>query len=612
MHSEHHENEEISKWNIVCLVVGVILFLITLIIPLPEMAKMTLSIVAYVLVLARVGKLAFIKTFKQRELDENTLIVISAIGAFLVGQVSEGLMVVVLYEIGEILEDKAVDGSRKSIQDLMDIRPDYANLKLDDGLKKVEPTAVHIGDTIVIKAGEKIPLDGTIKSGSAKIDNSSLTGESKYVSVATGEEVLAGSVNVDGFIEVEVTKEYKDSTVSRILDLVENATDRKAKTETTVSRIAKIYTPIVLILACLVAILLPIVSSLTYRESIYRALIFLVISCPCAIAISVPLTYFSGIGRASKSGILVKGSDYLDGLKDVKHIVFDKTGTLTTGSFQVVNVESFFEQYSEKEILKIAAIGEKNSNHPIAKSIVSKCQEKIEACEAKDYREIIGKGIAFEWNNDNIFVGSGDEKVDDGVTTINVMINETLVGKIRLEDALKEDVIETIHHLKRKNIEVSMFTGDQRDVAERVGKEIGIEDVNYEMLPDAKYQKLEEYLNLGKKVAFVGDGINDSPVLMRSDIGIAMGGIGASSSIEAADVVIMTDELSKIPEAIQISKDTNKIICENLVFALGVKILFLLLSVLGVATMWMAVFADVGVTLITILNSIRNLKHGAR
>ena len=606
--TENVEKNNVSKLNIAFLILGSIIGVLTMILHFDSKIEMILMIIAYVLLLWRIFGVACRKVFKNHVLDENTLIVISAIGAFLVGQTHEGMMVVILYEIGKILEDKAVNKTRKSVQELMDIKPEYANLKMDGRVESVIPEEVNIDDIIIIKSGEKIPLDGVVVSGKAKIDNSALTGETKLVMVEENSEVLSGSVNVDGFIEVKVTKAYKDSTVTKILELVENATDRKAKAENTVSKMAKVYTPIILILAVCTAIFLPLFTELTYRDSIYRALIFLVISCPCAIAISVPLTYFSGIGRASKSGILIKGSDYLDGLRGISKVVFDKTGTLTTGNFSIANVKSLDEKYSEKNILKIAAIGEKNSNHPIAKSILKEVEEDISKIEVQEYNEIIGEGISFRYNESDVFVGTESDSENDGITNILVKVNGKLIGKILMQDAVKSDALEAIKELKKNNVDVAMFTGDKKDVALSVAKALEIDDVNYEMLPNDKYQKMEEYLKDGRKIAFVGDGINDSPVLALSSVGIAMGGIGSSSSIEAADVVIMTDELKKIPEAIKISKNTNKIVKQNLTFALSMKILFLILGLFGVSTMWMAVFADVGVTILTVLNSIRNLK----
>lgn len=606
--NEKIEKNNVSTLNITFLILGSIIGALTMIFHFESNVEKILMVIAYILLLWRVFGVACKKVFKNHVLDENTLIVISAIGAFLVGQAHEGMMVVILYEIGKILEDRAVNKTRKSVQELMDIKAEYANLKNDGKVEQVSPEKISVGDVIVIKPGEKIPLDGVVLSGKAKIDNSALTGESKLIIVEENSEVLSGSVNVDGFIEVRVTKEYKDSTVKKILELVENATDRKAKTENTVSKMAKVYTPIILVLAFITAIFLPMFTELTYQDSIYRALIFLVISCPCAIAISVPLTYFSGIGRASKSGILIKGSDYLDGLREISRVVFDKTGTLTTGNFSIAGVKSFDEKYSEKDILRIAAVGEKNSNHPIAKSILKEVKEDISTSEIQEYNEIIGKGISFKYNENDVFVGAENNNDSDGITNILVKVNEKPVGNILMQDTIKPDAYEAIKELRKNNIDVAMFTGDKKDVALNVAKTLGIDDVNYEMLPNDKYQKMEEYLKNGKKVAFVGDGINDSPVLALSNVGIAMGGIGSSSSIEASDVVIMTDELNKIPEAIRISKNTNKIVKQNLTFALGMKILFLILGLFGVTTMWMAVFADVGVTLLTVLNSIRNLK----
>lgn len=606
--TENVEKNNVSKLNIAFLILGSIIGALTMIFHFDSKIEIILMIIAYVLLLWRIFGVACRKVFKNHVLDENTLIVISAIGAFLVGQTHEGMMVVILYEIGKILEDKAVNKTRKSVQELMDIKPEYANLKMDGRVERVMPEEVNIDDIIIIKSGEKIPLDGVVVSGKAKIDNSALTGETKLVMVEENSEVLSGSVNVDGFIEVKVAKAYKDSTVTKILELVENATDRKAKAENTVSKMAKVYTPIILILAVCTAIFLPLFTELTYRDSIYRALIFLVISCPCAIAISVPLTYFSGIGRASKSGILIKGSDYLDGLREISKVVFDKTGTLTTGNFSIANVKSLDEKYSEKDILKIAAIGEKNSNHPIAKSILKEVEEDISKIEVQEYNEIIGKGISFRYNESDVFVGTESDSENDGTTNILVKVNGKLIGKILMQDAVKSDALEAIKELKKNNVDVAMFTGDKKDVALSVAKTLEIDDVNYEMLPNDKYQKMEEYLKDGRKIAFVGDGINDSPVLALSSVGIAMGGIGSSSSIEASDVVIMTDELKKIPEATKISKNTNKIVKQNLTFALSMKILFLILGLFGVTTMWMAVFADVGVTILTVLNSIRNLK----
>ena len=571
---------------------------------------------AYIVLLYRTIKKA-IKQLKAHIVDENTLIVISCIGAYLVGKHHEGLMVILLFEIGKILEGKAIAKSRKSIKDLMDIKPEYANLKGKEGNSiQVSPDDVKIGDIIIIKNGEKIPLDGVVTNGTAMLNTSAITGESKLYEVKENDEVLSGSVNQSGLIEVEVKKEYKNSTVSKILELVQNATDRKAKTENFVSKGAKIYTPAVIVIAAIVALFMPIIfKQISYSESIYRALTFLVIACPCSIAISVPLSYFSGIGKASREGILIKGSDYLDGLKDINKIVFDKTGTITTGTFEVKKIVSIDENISENELLKYFALGESFSNHPISKAILQKYEEDINTSSVKNLKEISGKGISYEIDTKEIKIGNKDFiKVDNVIneegTIIYLSINNLFKGYIVLGDTLKKNIDKTVKDLKQMGINAMIFTGDSKDVAEKIAKEVGIDNVKSQMLPQDKFNELENLIKNNekyKKVAFVGDGINDSPVLARADIGISMGGVGASSSIEASDVVIMTDEIEKIVSGIKISKKTNKIIKQNLIFAIGVKILVLVLSALGVADMWEAVFADVGTTIITIFNTLRIL-----
>ena len=581
-------------------------------------------IISYILLVISAITLLYrtaIKAYKQLKgkiLDENTLIIVSVIGACLVGKTMEGIMVITLYEIGKILEARAVNKTRKSISSLMDIKPEYANLKINEEIKQVSPEEVKIGDLIVIKTGEKIPLDGEIISGNAKINNSALTGESRLIDSVVGDKVLSGGIVSEGLIEIKVEKTYENSTVVQILNLVENATDKKAKTETTVSKLAKIYTPVVFVLAIFVAVFMPlVVKNVTYSDSIYKALTFLVISCPCSIAISVPLSYFSGIGKASKRGILVKGSDYLDGFKDIGEVIFDKTGTITTGNFNVSKIQTFDDKYSENDVLELFAIGESFSNHPIAKSIINKFEKEIDASKVKEYKEISGKGIEYQIDGKKIkignknFAGEQTTKEDKTGTNLYLNVNEKTVGSIILSDEIKPDAKAAIDKLNKLGIITKMFTGDSKEIALEIAKQVGIAKVEYEMLPQDKYSKLEEEINnnkTNKKISFVGDGINDSPVLARADIGISMGGIGSSSAIEASDVVIMTDELLKITEGIQISKKTNRIIKQNLIFAIGVKILVLLLSILGIATMWQAVFADVGTTLITILNTIRILK----
>ncbi len=628
------EKEEHNELDIVRIIVGLIIYAIALIVNKSTLITNILTIIAFVILLYKTAKKGFKQLFKNKVLDENMLIVVSAIGAYLVGKNSEGLMVITLYEIGKILESKAVNKTRKSISDLMNIKPEYANLKQGEEWEQVTPDEVKIGDVILVKTGEKIPLDGIVIKGNAQIDNSALTGESKLIEVAENSKVLSGSINTNGLIEVKVEQTYENSTVSQILNLVENATDKKAKTETFVSKAAKIYTPVVMGLALLVAIFMPlIIAGVTYKESIYKALIFLVISCPCSIAISVPLSYFSGIGKASKKGILIKGSDYLDGIKDIKEIIFDKTGTITTGNFAVSEVQAIDANFTEQDVLKYFAMGEKNSNHPIAKSILKKYEEvyrhnnnkilkdnedsqaNLKTKNVENFEEVSGKGIQYQYEGKTIKIGNAEftnaEKENIVGTVLYLNIDKNVVGKIVLTDEIKPSTKETMEKLHKLGINTKMFTGDKKEIAEKIAKEVGIKAVKSEMLPQDKYNELDTIISKRdehQKVAFVGDGINDSPVLARADVGISMGGIGSSSAIEASDVVIMTDELSKIVDAIEVSKKTNKIIKQNLIFSIGVKILTLVLSLLGIADMWQAVFADVGVTLITIFNTLRILK----
>lgn len=618
--NEKKQNENKSKFllHILRLVIGTIVAVVGLYLPMPKVLSIILIILGYAILLYRTTKNAIKFLFKSKTINENLLITISCIGAYLVGKHSEGLMVIVLYEIGKILEEKAINKTRKSISDLMDIKPEYANLKTDNDIKVVSPADVEIGDIVVVKQGEKIPLDGIVVKGNASLNTSSLTGESKPQDVSEKSEVLSGSIVLEGLLEIKVTEKYENSTVSKILELVENATDKKAKTETFVNKAAKIYTPIVLGIAALVAIFLPLISDVPYgteNGSIYRALIFLVISCPCAIAISVPLCYFSGIGKSSKEGILIKGSDYLDGIKDIKEVVFDKTGTLTKGKFVIDKVELCTNNFSKDEVLEFAVLGESFSNHPIAKSIVSHFNINADKSRVSDYEEIAGKGIKYAIDGKTILVGNSSlvgkeaEKVDS--TKIYVKIDEELAGSIYLKDEIKEGTKEAIAKLNEKGIVTKMFTGDNKEVASKIAEELGIKEYEAEMLPNDKYTKLEKeiekYKESNGKVAFVGDGINDSPVLALSDIGISMGGVGSQVAIEASDVVIMTDAIEKMNEAINISKKTSRIIKQNLTFSIGIKVLVLVLSILGIANMWEAVFADVGATLITVLNAIRIL-----
>lgn len=624
--SEQKEEKSTMMSQIGRLVIGIAIAFIGMYAKLPTTISTVLIIVGYAILLYRTAKNAIKMLFKSKKINENFLITISCIGAYLVGEHLEGLMVIILYEIGKILEEKSINKSRKSIKDLMNIKPEYANLKIENDIKQVSPEEVKIGDIILVKEGEKIPLDGIVTKGNADLNTASLTGESKLSQVKEGKNVLSGSIVVDGMIEVKVTEKYENSTVSRILDLVENATDKKAKTETFVNKASSIYTPIVIGLAAIVAIFLPLFTNIPYvgnNGSIYRALIFLVISCPCSIAISVPLSYFSGIGKSSKEGILIKGSDYIDAIKDIKEIVFDKTGTLTKGEFEIQKIE-VLSNYNEQEVLKYAAMGERFSNHPIAKSIIKANKVDVDNVEVQDFKEIAGKGLSYQYDGKIILVGNStlvndENKVDDkdDTTRIYVKVGDELAGIIYLGDSIKDGAKEAIRKLNSQGIRTSMFTGDNHKNAEKIGKELGIQNIKSEMLPQDKYNELEKIINANtknsgnstnRKVAFVGDGINDSPVLARADVGISMGGVGSESAIEASDIVIMTDDVSKIIDAINISKKTSGIIKQNLIFSVGVKVLILLLSVLGISGMWQAVFADVGVTILTIFNTLRILK----
>ena len=623
--SKDLKNEKAQKENrkklwihILRLVIGAIVAGVGLYIPMPKVASTIFIVLGYAVLLFKTVKNAVKLLFKSKTINENLLITISCIGAYLVGKSSEGLMVIILYEIGKILEEKAINKTRKSISDLMDIKHEYANLKKGDEIEIVEPSEVKVGDIVVAKQGEKIPLDGVVVKGTASLNTASLTGESKPQDVDENDIVLSGSIVLEGLLEIKVTEKYENSTVSKILELVENATDKKAKTETFVNKAAKIYTPIVIGIAILVGIFLPLISNVTYggeNGSIYRALIFLVISCPCAIAISVPLCYFSGIGKSSKEGILIKGSDYLDELKDVKEIVFDKTGTLTKGQFGISKIEVYSDKYVENDVLKYVVWGESYSNHPIAKSIVRNAKN-VETKKVENYEEITGKGIKYNIDGKTVLAGNsslvGKEDEVAESTKIYLKIDDELVGAILLKDEAKHGTKEAIQALNSRGIVTKMFTGDNKKAAKQIAEELGISEFEAEMLPDQKYseleKELEKYKGTNGKVAFVGDGINDSPVLARADVGISMGGVGSGSAIEASDIVVMTDSIDRIDCAIDISKKTSKIIKQNLIFSIGVKIIVLVLSVFGVANMWEAVFADVGATLITVLNSLRILK----
>lgn len=514
-----------NNYSIIRFIIGIIFALLGFLGNFTVVIKEIFIVLAYIVLLIRTTKNT-VKLLSQKTINENFLITISCIGAYLLGEKIEGLMVIILYEIGKILEEKAINKSRKSISDLMNIKPEYANLKLQNEVKKVHPDEVKVGDIVIIKEGEKIPVDGVVVKGEAYLDTSSLTGESKQRKVKLNDEVLSGSINQDGLIEIKVNKEYEQSTVNQILELVQNATDKKAKTETFVDRVTKIYTPIVLSLSVIIVIFLPLVSAVSLNESIYRALTFLVISCPCAIAISVPLSYFSGIGKSSKRGILIKGSNFLDSLRNVNKIVFDKTGTLTKGEFGVSKIISLNERYTEKDILKYIVYGESFSNHPIAKSILKNSKiEKLDTSKVQNYNEISGKGISYQIDGKKVLVGNaklvGEDQINE-VTTIYVKVEDEIIGKVELEDIIKDGAKDAILNLNTSGIKTVMFTGDTNNIAEKVAKELEINEVKSEMLPQDKYNEFEKMRNLNngtdKKIAFVGDGINDSPVLTLSDI----------------------------------------------------------------------------------------------
>lgn len=607
---DEEAKETKKNYNLIRLIIGVIIALFGLYINFNnEIINKILIIASYVILLYRTFKVAVKMLIKSHTINENALITISSIGAYFVDKQMEGLMVIILYEIGKILEEKAVNNSRNSIKDLMNIKQDFANKVVGDKTKVINVEDVKINDILIIKKGEKIPVDGIVIEGETKLNLFSLTGESDLVNKKENDEVLSGSINEGKVIKIKATKLFNDSTVSKILSLIEDATDKKSKTETFVAKMAKYYTPIVLIISVITFICFILFTDLTTYESIYRALVFLVISCPCAIAISVPLSYFTGIGVSSKNGILVKGSNYLDLLSRVNKIVFDKTGTLTSGAFKVTSFNLLDSSYSEDYILKLYALGENLSNHPIAKSIMNYVNIDVNE-KVKNHKEIEGLGVSYIYDDKKIKIGNNKmfDIKDDGSLNIYLSIDDKIVSSLTINDGIKEGVENTLNELSKKGIETYMFTGDSKENALSISEKLNIDKVYYELLPTKKYEKLEELLNDKDVVAFIGDGINDAPSLKRADIGISMGSIGSSSAIEASDIVIMDDDISKINKAISISNKVKRIIKENLVFSIGVKILILVLSAIGIANMWQAVFADVGVTIISILNTLRIMK----
>ena len=591
------------------LLIGAVIGILGIVIKISPV-NMILIVIAYIILIYKT-LLTALKQLKNRKINENFLVSISAIGAYLLGKHHEGLMVIFLYELGKMLEAKAVSRSRNSVSELMNIKEELSNLKVNNKIKKIPTTEVSIGDIIVVKEGERVPLDGIVIKGNSLVDTSFLTGESIPVSVKQGSVLLSGSINKGDILEIKVTSLYKDSTVSKILELVENATERKAKAETIVSKYSSKYTLAVIIIALLVSFVLPLVSSLSLSKCIYKGLKILVISCPCAIAISVPLSYFSGIGRASKEGILVKGSNYLDSIKDISDIAFDKTGTITTGEFCISKINIYDKKYNEDKIMEIFTSGEALSNHPIAKSILKKHEGEVDFSCVKNFKEVSGSGISFTYRKDSVKIGSAKFcKSKDVNNNIYLSINDKVVASLVIEDDIKNCTIDTISKLKELGINVYMFTGDSKDKAISIASKVGIDNVNYEMLPEDKYNSLEHIIkNKRGVVAFVGDGINDAPVVKLADLGISMGLNGSDSAIEASDIVIMNDDISKILNAIKISKKTSRIIKENLIFALGIKITVLILAILGLTSMFVAVFADVGVTILCILNTLRILKN---
>ena len=604
------------KKSLIQIIISFILFLIAMAIPFEnDLINKILFVIAYLIVGLEIVWKAIRNIFRGKVFDEHFLMSIATIGAFVIGEFPEAVAVMLFYQVGELFQDYAVDKSRKSIASLMDIRPDVAYVKRNDKIEKLSPEEVEIGENIVVKPGEKIPLDGTIVEGSSMVDTSALTGESLPREVGIGDEVLSGCINKNGLLTIKVEKEFGESTVSKILYLVENASSKKSKSENFITKFAKYYTPIVVIIAVLLAIIPPFVLNLGE----FRALTFLVVSCPCALVISIPLGFFGGIGGASKKGILIKGSNYLEALSSAEIVVFDKTGTLTEGVFEVQKVEA--NEISKEELLKYAAYGEYNSNHPISISLRNAYGKEIDQSKILYAEELAGRGIIAKVEGKEILIGNDKLMKEKNISYIHcneigtilyVAIDNKYAGYILIADKIKEDSFKAIKTLKQNNIkETVMLTGDKKEVGEKVASELKLDKTYTELLPDGKVQKVEELMKEKSekgKLVFVGDGINDAPVLALSDIGIAMGGLGSDAAIEAADVVIMTDEPSKISTAIKISKKTMKIVKQNIIFAITVKVLVLILTAFGIGTMWEAVFADVGVSVLAIINSLRALK----
>ena len=603
------------------IIIAMILFFIALIINFGnEWINNAIYIIAYIIVGLEIVRKAVKNIFRGKVFDENFLMTLATIGAFAIGEFPEAVAVMLFYQVGELFQNYAVDKSRKSISNLMDIRPDFANVERNNKIEKVNPEDAKIGEIIVVKPGEKIPLDGYVIDGKSSIDTRALTGETLPQEATEGKNVISGCINVNGVIKVKVTKEYGESTVSKILDLVENASSKKSKSENFITKFAQYYTPTVVMIALILAVIPPlVVPGATFADWLYRALSFLVVSCPCALVISIPLSFFGGIGGASKMGILIKGSNYLEALANTEIVVFDKTGTLTEGVFDVQKVNAI--GISPEELLKITAYAENYSNHPISLSVKRAYNKQIDESQIINTQELPGLGIIARIGEQDVLVGNEKlmnekqinyEKSEDIGTVLYVAIERKYVGCIVIADKIKDDSVKAIKELKKNNIKQTvMLTGDRKNVGEYVAKQLQLDQVYTELLPDGKVEKVESLLKEKSekgKLAFVGDGINDAPVLAISDIGIAMGGLGSDAAIEAADVVLMTDEPSKIVDAIHLSKKTMRIVKENIVFAIFIKILVLILSAWGISTMWEAVFADVGVSIIAIINALRILR----
>ena len=626
IHEHSHEKEESSNGKIEILkdnwllIVGAIIYAIALLYNENNKISIILFVASYLAIGGEVILTAIKNILRGEVFDENFLMSIATIGAFFIGEYPEAVAVMLFYQIGEVFQGYAVNKSRKSISSLMNIRADYANVLRNGSEFKVSPEEVNLEEIIVIKPGERVPLDGTVIEGTSFLDTSALTGESVPREVKTSNEILSGAINDNGVLKVKVNKEYGESTVARILELVENASNKKAPTEKFITKFSKVYTPIVVFIAIIVAIVPPLlIKDATFSEWLYKALSLLVVSCPCALVVSIPLGVFSGIGAASKKGILVKGGNYLEALKESEIVVFDKTGTLTKGVFKVTNINA--KNISEDELLEITAIGESNSNHPIALSIANAYGKEINKNEIESYKEVAGHGVEAIIKGKKVLLGNSKlmksnnisyDEVDTIGTIVHIAIDGEYKGNIVISDEVKENVKEALTELKSVGIKKTiMLTGDSKVVADKVAKAIGIDEVHAELLPSDKVNKVEEILNkksANGKVLFVGDGINDAPVLARADIGIAMGGVGSDAAIEAADVVLMKDKVEAISEAIRVSRKTSKILWQNIIFSLAIKVAVMILVIFGLTNMWAAVFADVGVTLLAVLNSMRIIR----